>query len=53
VSSLTSIAITFNEAVTGVDADDLLINAEAAQLVSGSGVRDLTRSPFRSRRLGR
>ncbi|HZJ13849.1 MAG TPA: chitobiase/beta-hexosaminidase C-terminal domain-containing protein, partial [Chthoniobacteraceae bacterium] len=42
VSSLTSIAITFNEAVTGVDADDLLINAEAAQLVSGSGVGPYT-----------
>lgn len=42
VSSLTSIAITFNEAVTGVDADDLTINGESATFVTGSGVGPYT-----------
>ena len=37
VSSLSSISITFSEAVTGVDAGDLLINADEALLVTGSG----------------
>ena len=37
VSSLSSITITFSEAVTGVDAGDLLINADEALLVTGSG----------------
>ena len=37
VSSLSTISVTFSEAVTGVDADDLLINADAAQFVTGSG----------------
>ncbi len=36
-SSLTSIIVTFSEAVTGVDANDLLINNEAALTVSGTG----------------
>jgi hypothetical protein len=37
VSTLTSISITFNEAVTAVDANDLEINGSAAVLVTGSG----------------
>ena len=37
VGSLTSISVTFNEAVTGVDADDLLINGDGALFVTGSG----------------
>src|SRR4030095_15117898 len=37
VSSLTTVSVTFSESVTGVDADDLLINNEAAASVSGSG----------------
>ncbi len=37
VSSLTTISVTFNEAVTGVDADDLLINSNGALLVTGLG----------------
>ena len=37
VPALTTIKVTFNEAVTGVDANDLVINAEAAAEVSGSG----------------
>jgi hypothetical protein len=37
ISSLSSIAITFNEPVTGVDADDLAINGNAATFVTGSG----------------
>jgi hypothetical protein len=38
VNALSSISVTFNEAVTGVDASDLLINNDAALAVSGSGV---------------
>src|SRR6185369_15656751 len=37
VSSLTSISVTFSEAVTGVNADDLLINNVPANTVSGTG----------------
>ncbi len=37
VSSLTSISITYSEAVAGVSADDLLINAEGASFVTGAG----------------
>jgi len=37
VSSLTSISVTFSEAVTGVDANDLMINNIPADTVSGSG----------------
>ena len=37
VSTFTAVSITFSEAVTSVDADDLLINADAALLVTGSG----------------
>ena len=37
VSVLTQVSVTFSEAVTGVDADDLLINADAALFVTGSG----------------
>jgi hypothetical protein len=37
VSSLTSISITFSEPVTGVDADDLIVNGDAAAIVTGSG----------------
>ena len=42
VSTFTSASITFSEAVTGVDADDLLINADAALLVTGSGAGPYT-----------
>ncbi|MDB6148773.1 MAG: hypothetical protein JWQ44_221 [Chthoniobacter sp.] len=38
VAALTSVAITFSEAVTEVDADDLLINGDTALSVTGSGV---------------
>jgi hypothetical protein len=37
VAGLTNISITFNEAVTGVNAGDLLINSGPATSVSGSG----------------
>ncbi len=37
VTSLTSIALTFSEAVTGVNASDLLINAAPASALSGTG----------------
>src|SRR4051794_25139784 len=37
VSALTSISVTFSEAVTGVNADDLLINNDPAVGVSGWG----------------
>jgi hypothetical protein len=37
VSSLTSISITFSEAVSGVDPDDLVINTDPALSVTGSG----------------
>ena len=37
VSALPSISVTFSEAVTGVDADDLVVNGDAAQLVTGAG----------------
>ena len=37
VSSLTSVSITFSEAVAGVDANDLQINNDGATGVSGSG----------------
>lgn len=37
VSALTLISVTFNEAVAGVDASDLLINSDSATNVSGSG----------------
>lgn len=36
-SSLTSISITYSEAITGVDADDMLINAERGSFVTGPG----------------
>ena len=42
VNSLTQIAVTFSEAVTGVDANDLLINNDAAVSVSGSGAGPYT-----------
>src|SRR4029434_9470876 len=42
VSTLTTIAITFNEAVTGVDADDLSINGNSATFVTGSGAGPYT-----------
>lgn len=38
VSSLTSISITFSEAVTNVSTESLLINGETPQNVTGSGV---------------
>src|SRR4051812_36629100 len=37
VSGLTQISVTFSENVTGVDADDLLLNNDPASTVSGSG----------------
>jgi hypothetical protein len=37
VSTLSSISITFSEAVAGVDANDLLINNDGATGLSGSG----------------
>ena len=37
VSSLTSVSVTFSEAVTGVDANDLDLNATPASTVTGSG----------------
>lgn len=37
IAALTSISVTFSEAVTGVNAGDLLINATPALNVSGSG----------------
>ena len=37
VTGLTSITITFNEPVTGVDAGDLLLNGSPLQNISGSG----------------
>ncbi len=37
VSALTQVSVTFSEAVAGVNADDLLVNAEAAALVTGAG----------------
>ncbi|RYD72017.1 MAG: hypothetical protein EOP84_23890, partial [Verrucomicrobiaceae bacterium] len=37
VSSLTSVSVSFSEAVAGIDASDLLINGEEANAVSGSG----------------
>ncbi len=37
VPALTTIKVTFNEPVTGVDPDDLVINAEAAAAVTGTG----------------
>jgi len=37
VSALTTVSVTFSEAVAGVDTNDLLINNEAAATVSGSG----------------
>lgn len=37
VTALTSITVNFSEAVTGVDAADLLINSDGASLVTGSG----------------
>ena len=46
VPALTTIKVTFNEAVTGVDANDLVINAEAAAEVSGSRNRCQGTSPF-------
>jgi hypothetical protein len=42
VRHLKSIAVTFNEPVTGVDAGDLLINAAPAQQVRGSGAGPYT-----------
>jgi hypothetical protein len=42
VNSLGSIAVTFSEAVTGVDAGDLLINNDAALTVTGSGAGPYT-----------
>ncbi len=37
VGAFTTLSVTFNEAVTGVGADDLSINSESAVSVSGSG----------------
>ena len=37
VGAFTSLSVTFNEAVSGVDATDLEINGESAATVSGSG----------------
>ena len=37
LTSLSSIAVTFSEPVSGVDADDFLINTQPAASVSGSG----------------
>src|SRR6266705_6528888 len=37
VTSLTQVTVTFSAPVTGVDADDLLLNTEPASSVSGSG----------------
>ena len=37
VSTLTQVSVTFSEAVTGVDAADLLVNGVAATTVTGSG----------------
>src|SRR5205823_5950575 len=37
VTSLTQLTVTFSAPVTGVDADDLLLNTEPASSVSGSG----------------
>ena len=42
VSTLSSIAVTFSEAVTGVDANDLLISNEAALTVAGTGAGPYT-----------
>ncbi len=42
VSSLTQIGVTFSEAVAGVDANDLLINNEAAFGLTGSGAGPYT-----------
>ena len=42
VQSLTSIDVTFTEAVTGVDASDLTVNGGAATGVSGSGAGPYT-----------
>ena len=42
VSTLTTVAVTFNEAVTGVDANDLLINNEGALTLTGSGAGPYT-----------
>jgi len=37
IPALTTIKVTFSEAVIGVDPDDLVINAESAAIVRGSG----------------
>lgn len=37
IGSLSSVSVTFNEAVSGVDAGDLLINGVVASAVSGAG----------------
>src|SRR5262249_46500509 len=42
VATLTSISVTFSEAVTGVNAADLLINSLAAAGLSGSGAGPYT-----------
>ncbi|HET6408393.1 MAG TPA: lamin tail domain-containing protein, partial [Chthoniobacteraceae bacterium] len=42
VSTLTSVAITFNEAVTGVDANDLSVGGTVATFVTGSGAGPYT-----------
>src|SRR5687768_14151717 len=42
VTALTSVAVTFSEAVAGVDAEDLLINGDTALTVSGSGAGPYT-----------
>jgi hypothetical protein len=42
VAALTSIAVTFSEAVTGVNASDLLINSSPAAGLSGSGAGPYT-----------
>ena len=42
VNSLSSIAVTFNEPVSGVDADDLWINGQNARAVVGSGAGPYT-----------
>ena len=42
VNALTTISVTFSEAVTGVDANDLLINNNAGLTVAGSGAGPYT-----------
>ncbi|HEY2951306.1 MAG TPA: CotH kinase family protein, partial [Verrucomicrobiae bacterium] len=46
VRSLTQIRVTFSEAVSGVDTNDLLINSRPASVVAGSGAGPYTFSFF-------